>query len=263
MILEKYHGCGNDFLITFDEGLDYQNITPKLCNRGIGIGADGLIVASLNPFKMMLYNQDGTIANMCGNGIRCLAYYFVRHNYVTNNTFNIETLDGNKEIEVISKEPFICKVNMGSYSLDKDKMGFTKENMNDYVIEHENKLYHTSSCFLGTYHTIVYMPKVSYGLYPNLGKKIMEDNAFKNQTNVDFVEIVSHNELKVNTYERGVGFTYACGTGSCASFVISYLKGICSNPVKVTLPYGELVISKEGNYIYMEGPANYVGKIEI
>lgn len=263
MVFEKYHGCGNDFLITIDEGFDYQSITPTLCNRGIGMGADGLIVASLNPLKMMLYNQDGSIANMCGNGIRCLAYFFVKNNYASESKFNIETLDGIKEIEVISKEPFVCKVNMGSYSLDKEKMGFTKEDMLDYVVEYDNKEYHTSSCFLGTYHTVVYMPKVSYGLYPELGKKIMKDEAFKYQTNVDFVEVVSNNELKINTYERGVGFTYACGTGSCASFVISYLKGKCTNPVKVVLPYGELKISKENDSIYMQGPASFVGKVEI
>ena len=122
MKLEKYHGCGNDFLITLDEGLNYQSLTKELCNRYTGFGADGLIVASLNPLRMMLYNQDGSIANMCGNGIRCLAYFFFKHGYVKNDKFTIQTLDGPKEISVISKEPFICKVNMGYYSLDKDKI---------------------------------------------------------------------------------------------------------------------------------------------
>ena len=138
MKLEKYHGCGNDFLITLDEGLNYQTITKELCNRHTGFGADGLIVASINPLKMMLYNQDGSIANMCGNGIRCLAYFFVKHGYVKDDLFTIQTLDGPKEILVISKEPFICKVNMGYYSLDKEKMGFTKEDMLNYEIEYSD-----------------------------------------------------------------------------------------------------------------------------
>ena len=263
MKLEKYHGCGNDFLITLDEGLDYQSLTKELCNRYTGFGADGLIVASLNPLRMMLYNQDGSIANMCGNGIRCLAYFFFKHGYVKNDKFTIQTLDGPKEISVISKEPFICKVNMGYYSLDKDKMGFTKDDMLNYEIEYDNKKYLTSSCFLGTYHTIVYMPVVSFGNNLGLGKRIQNDEAFKYQTNVDFVEVLSRKELKLNTYERGVGFTYACGTGASSAFVISYLKGICDNPVKVILPYGELIISEENKNIYMQGPATFVGLINV
>lgn len=263
MILEKYHGCGNDFIITLDEGLDYQNITKQLCNRHTGFGADGLIVASTNPLTMMLYNQDGSIANMCGNGIRCLAYFFVRHNLVDTNTFTINTLDGPKVIEVKSKEPFSCKVNMGYYSLDKEKMGFTKDDMLNYEVECDGIKYQTSSCFLGTYHTVVYVPEVYFGKYQKLGKLIHDNEAFKYQTNVDFVEIVSRNELKLNTYERGIGFTYACGTGASASFAISQIKGLCDNPVKITLPYGELLISEENKNIYMQGPATFVGKIEI
>ena len=107
------------------------------------------------------------------------------------------------------------------------------------------------------------MPVVSFGNNLGLGKRIQNDEAFKYQTNVDFVEILSRKELKLNTYERGVGFTYACGTGASSAFVISYLKGICDNPVKVILPYGELIISEENKNIYMQGPATFVGIINI
>lgn len=255
---EKYHGCGNDFLIVEDEGLDYPVIAKKLCNRCTGFGADGLIVAHTNPLRMMLYNQDGSIANMCGNGIRTLAYYYVRHG-LADKTFVIETLDGPKKIEVISKEPFIVKINMGTYSFDKEKMGFTKDDMLNYEVEFENQKYLTHSIFLGTYHTIVYMPKVEYGIYEGLGKYLMTNEAFKYGSNIDFVEVVNRNTLKINTYERGIGFTYACGTGASASYVISKMFNKCNNPVKVILPYGELSISEENNEIYMLGPATYIG----
>lgn len=258
---EKYHGCGNDFIIVEDKGLNYAELAPKMCNRYTGIGADGLIIANTNPLRMMLYNQDGSIANMCGNGIRTLAYYFFRHNYLTSDIFVIETLDGPKEIEIISKEPFIVKVNMGSYSYNKDKMGFTIDgDMLNYEIEFDNQTYLTHSIFLGTYHTIIYMPKVEYGLYPLLGQRIMEDKAFKFGTNVDFVEIIDKDTMRVNTYERGIGFTYACGTGASSSYVISKLFNKCNNPVRVLLPYGELKISEKDGKIYMEGPATYIGK---
>lgn len=257
---EKYHGCGNDFIIVEDEGLNYQAITRQICNRCTGFGADGLIVARTNPLRMMLYNQDGSIANMCGNGIRCLAYYFVRHQHAKEKRFIIETLDGPKEVEVISKEPFRVKINMGSYSFDKEKMGFTsQEDMLNYEISFQDNTYLTHSVFIGTYHTIVYMPKVEYGLYPRLGETIQNNPAFKYGTNVDFVEVIDRNTLKINTYERGIGFTYACGTGASASYVISKMFNKCSNPVKVILPYGELKISEENKEIYMEGPSKYIG----
>ena len=121
MKFEKYHGCGNDFLIVENENLNYPEITRKICNRNTGFGADGLIVAHTNPLRMMLYNQDGSVANMCGNGIRTLACYYVKHNLNDSDVFTIGTLDGLKTVEVISKKPFIVKINMGNYSFDKDK----------------------------------------------------------------------------------------------------------------------------------------------
>lgn len=263
MQFEKYHGCGNDFIIVEDEDLDYQEIAKNICNRYIGIGADGLIVAHTNPLRMMLYNQDGSIANMCGNGLRCLAYYFVRHQYAKEKNFIIETLDGPKEVEVIFKEPFRVQINMGTYSFDKEKMGFTsQEDMLNYEISFNNQKYLTHSIFLGTYHTVVYMPKVEYGIYLEIGQKIQNDKAFKYGTNVDFVEVIDPSHLKINTYERGIGFTYACGTGAASSFVISKKLNKCHNQVEVLLPYGELKIFELDNEVYMEGPATYIGRGE-
>ncbi len=262
---EKYHGCGNDFLfIEGDIEKDYSLIAQKMCNRFTGIGADGMFVVNPNKLTMMLYNQDGSVANMCGNGIRCLAYYFVRHQMTNEDVFEIETLDGIKTINIISKEPFICKVDMGSYSFDKEKMGFnSSEDMLNFEVELNNQKYLTHSLFLGTYHTVIYMPKVEYGLYPELGKMINEHKVFKYGTNVDFVEVVDRNTLKVNTYERGVGFTYACGTGSTSSYVISKFFNKCDNPVQIILPYGLLQISEEDGKLYMQGPATYIGSGEM
>lgn len=258
---EKYHGCGNDFLIVQDEGLDYREITKKVCNRNTGFGADGLIVAGTNPLRMMLYNQDGSIANMCGNGIRTLACYFVKHAFVSDDIFTIETLDGPKQVEVISHNPFIVKINMGTYSLDKDKMGFTGNDMLNHEIVFENKTYITHNIFLGTYHTIVYVDCVDE-VTEALGNYLMSHESYKYGSNIDFVEVIDKDTLKVRTYERGIGFTKACGTGSSASYVISKLFNKCNNPVKIILLYGTLKISEQDGNIYMEGPATYIGSGE-
>jgi diaminopimelate epimerase len=261
MKFEKYHGCGNDFLIVLDEGLDYPEITKKICNRNTGFGADGLIVAGTNPLKMMLYNQDGSIANMCGNGIRTLACYYVKHKLTDSDIFTIETLDGPKQIEVVSHNPFNVKINMGTHSFDKEKMGFTGTNMLNHEIVYKNNTYITHNVFLGTYHTIVYVDSVDE-ITEDLGKYLMTHKSYKYESNIDFVEVVDENNLKVRTYERGIGFTKACGTGSSASYVISKLFNKCNNPVNVILPYGTLKISEEDGNIYMEGPATFVGSGE-
>lgn len=260
MKFEKYHGCGNDFLIVENENLDYPKITRKVCNRNTGFGADGLIVAHTNPLKMMLYNQDGSVANMCGNGIRTLAYYYVRHK-LADHIFTIETLDGPKQIEVVSHEPFYVKINMGSYSLNKEKMGFTGSDMLNHEIVFEGKTYLTHNIFLGTYHSIVYVDNVDE-ITESLGKYLMTHESYKYGSNIDFVEVIDQNTLRVRTYERGIGFTKACGTGSSASYVISKLFNKCHNPVNVVLPYGTLKISEDNGNIYMEGPAIYIGSGE-
>ena len=261
MKFEKYHGCGNDFLIVENENLNYPEITRKICNRNTGFGADGLIVAHTNPLRMMLYNQDGSVANMCGNGIRTLVCYYVKHNLNDSDVFTIETLDGLKTVEVISEKPFIVKINMGNYSFDKEKMGFTGNDMLNHEITFDGKTYITHNIFLGTYHTIVYVNNVDE-VTETLGKYLMMHESYKYQSNIDFVQVIDENNIKVRTYERGIGFTKACGTGSSASYVISKLFNKCNNPVNVILPYGTLKISEQNGNIYMEGPAEYIGSGE-
>lgn len=249
MKFEKYHGLGNDFLITEDLSIvGNSELIKSVCNRYTGIGSDGLIIVKKDPLEMIFYNQDGTRGEMCGNGIRCFSYYCYNHNLVDSNNFECHTLDGVKHLEIKSDSPFIVKVKMGEMI---DKI----ESIN---IEFNGKQYLVYSLNFGVPHAVIYTTEE---ITEELGKYISNHPYFVNKTNVNFVNIIDENNIKIITYERGVGFTKACGTGSCSSVVVSKKLGLVKNEVFVHQTLGKLLITIEDNNIYMEGPSKKVGEI--
>ena len=249
MKFEKYHGLGNDFLITEDLSIvGNSELIKSVCNRYTGIGSDGLIIVKKDPLEMIFYNQDGTRGEMCGNGIRCFSYYCYNHNLVDSNNFECHTLDGVKHLEIKSNSPFIVKVKMGEMI---DKI----ESIN---IEFNGKQYLVYSLNFGVPHAVIYTTEE---ITEELGKYISNHPYFVNKTNVNFVNIIDENNIKIITYERGVGFTKACGTGSCSSVVVSKKLGLVKNEVFVHQALGKLLITIEDNSIYMEGPSKKVGEI--
>ena len=249
MKFEKYHGLGNDFLITEDLSLiGNSKYIKAICNRYTGIGADGLIIVKKDPLEMVFYNQDGSRGEMCGNGIRCFSYYCYNHHFINGNSFDCNTLDGVKHLEIISTNPFVVKVKMGEMI---DKI----ESIN---IEFNNKTYLVYSLNFGVPHAVIYTTEE---ITEELGKYISNHSYFVNKTNVNFVNIIDENNIKIVTYERGVGFTKACGTGSCSSVVVSKKLGLVKNEVFVHQALGKLLITIEDNNIYMEGPSEKVGEI--
>ena len=249
MKFEKYHGLGNDFLITEDLSIvGNSELIKSVCNRYTGIGSDGLIIVKKDPLEMIFYNQDGTRGEMCGNGIRCFSYYCYNHNLLDSNNFECHTLDGVKHLEIKSNSPFIVKVKMGEMI---DKI----ESIN---IEFNDKQYLVYSLNFGVPHAVIYTTEE---ITEELGKYISNHPYFVNKTNVNFVNIIDENNIKIITYERGVGFTKACGTGSCSSVVVSKKLGLVKNEVFVHQALGKLLITIEDNNKYMEGPSKKVGEI--
>ena len=249
MKFEKYHGLGNDFLITEDLSIvGNSELIKSVCNRYTGIGSDGLIIVKKDPLEMIFYNQDGTRGEMCGNGIRCFSYYCYNHNLVDSNNFECHTLDGVKHLEIKSDSPFIVKVKMGEM-IDK---------IDSINIEFNDKQYLVYSLNFGVPHAVIYTTEE---IAEELGKYISNHPYFVNKTNVNFVNIIDENNIKIITYERGVGFTKACGTGSCSSVVVSKKLGLVKNEVFVHQALGKLLITIEDNNIYMEGPSKKVGEI--
>ena len=269
----KMNGLGNDFIILdYDEyekaGLPADKLALKLCNRNFYIGADGLIIVNKNTDKAdiswIFYNSDGSIAEMCGNGMRCFSRYIYDNKIIDKKEFSVETKAGIIKPKIVSEDE--VRVNMGKPILDPTKIPCKCDKNLNVPYNHGFTLNMVS---MGNPHCIIFVDKDSKKLALEYGPKIEIDKLFPEKTNVEFIEIISRNEIVLNVWERGCGITSACGTGSCASVVAGVLNGYLNNNVKVHLPGGGLNIEWQGNTndvnhdVYMTGRADYSFRGEI
>jgi len=269
---EKLHGLGNDFIIFngIDTKLpDYSKLALNVCDRHFGIGADGMIVVEKSDtcdIKMIFYNADGTEAPMCGNGLRCFSKFVYDNNILSKTSFTVETLGGIMKPELIVKDGFVnsVKVNLGTpifatkqFSINTNEPTFVNKE-----IELENNIYKISTLFVGTIHTVVKIDNLDNFNIKEIGPQIESLPLFPEKTNVNFLEIIDENNIKVITWERGVGQTLACGTGSAATAVISSMLYGTSKKINVHLLGGILKINQENNNIFMTGPAQIICKGE-
>lgn len=276
----KMHGLGNDYIcINSLENILAENKLPQIarymCNRNFGIGADGLILvqeSSVADIKMRIFNKDGSEAEMCGNGIRCFAKYIYDNKIIDKQSISIETKAGVKgvRLKVLNGEVYEIEVDMGRPIFDDIKNISVQ---NNYSIPISVNIKVDDTRFIGNYvsmgnpHLVIFVNNVENIDIEKYGPAIENMKCFPNKINVEFVQALGRNTLKIRTWERGVGETYACGTGSCASFCIAYYKGICSSYVKAILRGGELNLNynKQNGHIIMSGIATkvYDGNINI
>lgn len=290
----KYHGCGNSFVIVREKdvaGKDFSTLAEKMCCEQTGIGADGFIVVRTEPeLEMVFYNRDGSRAPMCGNGIRCFARFCYDEDICTDRQFPVETLAGRMIVEAVSTEPFMARINMGKPVMDPAACGIEGEE--EPFLKRTLKLdtgagaekraeagaqkcaeagapngsmdtggkvpakVEVSSIFMGTIHTVLWTKNLDRLDKETVGSTIAHHPVYTEQTNVNMVQQIDRNTLKMRTYERGVGMTLACGTGACASAVIGILEDRCDKEVDVLLPEGKLHISQSSSgEIFMTGPA--------
>ena len=243
--ITKYHELGNDFIITrysYVENEDIVSFIRSVCDRHTGIGADGAIFVKTNPLEMVYYNQDGSRAPMCGNGIRCFAKYCFDENIDRSEKLVVQTLAGKKVVYRQSEDPFLVRVDMGYAEEYKDKWPIQIGPHTCY------------SGFVSTVHTVLFEPWDQ-----TVGHDICHDPNYPEQTNVNFVQIQDPTHLSIRTYERGCGPTLACGTGVCASVYTAYTLGKCANSVDVQLIKGQLHIDIDPDgRIFMTGPAQKI-----
>ncbi len=263
MKVEKMHGCGNDFcVISYIDNVDFSNLAIKMCNRKTGIGSDGLIVVKENPLEMLFYNADGTKAPMCGNGIRCFSKYCLDHNLIKKNKFNVITGAGKMTIEIMMQYPFMCRVNMGT-PIFNNSMIYVSDSLDSFgrVISLNKRAVTVYSFFMGTVHTVVFVPDFESELLA-YADAICNHSLYHRKTNVNFVQVINENKIRVKTYERGVGWTLACGTGCCASVVTTSKLGLTQKKVEVELEMGHLEIEVVKDKVLMTGPAVKVFECE-
>ncbi len=269
----KMHGLGNDYVYMdgINQKIDNRSeLAKKISDRHFGIGSDGLIIickSDVADFRMQMFNSDGTEAEMCGNGIRCVGKFVYDNGFTNKKNLTIETLAGIKNLELITEDDKVkeVKVDMGEPILESEKIPvITKEspvkNLNLNVIDMDFKFTCVS---MGNPHAIAFINEdVTSFDVEKYGKLVEVNSLFPRRTNVEFINILSKDRIKMRVWERGAGETLACGTGACASTVAAILNGYTDNKITVELLGGNLEIewNKEDNHIYMTGPATTVFK---
>lgn len=279
MRFTKMHGCGNDYI--YVDGIKEQieeakkpEIVRKLSDRHFGIGGDGVIFINSSDeadFEMEMYNMDGSRAEMCGNGIRCVAK-FVYDKGLTDRT-KISIISCGKikypELFVTDGKVSTVKVNMGTPILQAQEIPVIADTSEVIAqrIELEDAVYEMTCVSMGNPHAVIFMDEVSSLPIEKIGPLFENHIRFPKRTNTEFVKLLDKDTVEMRVWERGTGETLACGTGACAAVVAGVLNGLTNEKVTVKLLGGILEIewNRKENLVFMTGPAVTVfeGEIEI
>ena len=267
MNFTKMQGLGNDYAYIdaiHQEIKEESSLAKFVSNRNFGIGSDGLILickSNIADFKMRIFNSDGSEAEMCGNGIRCLGKFVYDKGLTNKSIITVETLAGIKTLKLNIKDKRVetVQVDMGEPIFEPSKIPvISKENpVKNLKIQAEGKEFIFTCISMGNPHAITIIDNTNTFEVEKYGKIIENDKAFPNKTNVEFIEIIDKEHIKMRVWERGSGETLACGTGASATAVACHLNNLTNRHVYIELLGGTLEIewSSKDNHVYMTGPA--------
>lgn len=273
----KMHGLGNDYVYidAINQNIENESsLAQFVSNRHFGIGSDGLILickSDVADFKMRMFNSDGSEAEMCGNGIRCVGKFVYDKGLTNKTTVKIETLAGIKTLILNTKDGKVetARVDMGEPILEAEKIPvISNENpVKNLNLTAEGEKFKFTCVSMGNPHAITIVDNTEKFDVEKYGKVLEVDKAFPKKANIEFAQIVDKHNIKMRVWERGAGETLACGTGACATAVACNLNGLNERKVNIELLGGNLEIewNKEDNHVYMTGPATTVfeGVLEI
>ncbi|AIF51947.1 diaminopimelate epimerase [Pelosinus sp. UFO1] len=263
----KWHGLGNDFVIVngLEESIEnYEEMAIKVCDRHFGIGADGLVIllkSEIADFKMRIFNSDGSEAEMCGNVTRCMARYVFEHGLTDKKKITLETKAGIIKPELIFTNGILdtVRVDMGEPRLKRSEIpmdGNADEQVINEILRVGDVEYNITCVSMGNPHCIIFVDDLTLVDLSVIGPKIETDPIFPKKTNVEFVQVLNKQKLRMRVWERGAGVTMACGTGTCATLVAAVLNGKADRQATIELDGGTLFIEWGlDNHIYMSGPA--------
>ncbi|MEZ6136126.1 MAG: diaminopimelate epimerase [Pirellulaceae bacterium] len=271
MKFTKMHGAGNDYVYVncFEESLPEpaSSLAVKISDRRFGVGGDGLILiepSEAADARMRMFNADGSEAEMCGNGIRCVAKYVYDHGICRRDSLAIETGNGvlKLALEVGDGKAQRVTVDMGEPGLVPESIPtkLATEPVINLQAEFAGQTIAVTCVSMGNPHCISFVPQATDELVLGLGPKIESDPRFPRRTNVEFVEVISPRELRQRTWERGSGETWACGTGASAVCVAGVLTGNSEREVLIHLRGGDLQLrwDEASNHVFMTGGATEV-----
>ncbi|MGC8579717.1 MAG: diaminopimelate epimerase [bacterium] len=268
MKFTKMQGTGNHFIV-IDAIKKEEKLTPEqiksLCTPAFGIGADQLLMilpSRVADFRMRIFNADGGEVEMCGNGIRCVARYLIDHGYTKKQELEIETLAGIKKPMIRGNK---IRVDMGEPIFDAKLIPVRLSGrVINRAVKVEDMEFKITCVSMGNPHTVIFMDKVDKFNVQKYGPAIENYKLFPKKTNVEFVEKINDNELKMRVWERGSGETLGCGSGACAAAVAGVLNNKSKEHVTIHLRGGDLEIEwAKDNHVYLTGPAEEVFRGEI
>lgn len=263
----KMHGLGNDYVYidAINQKIENESSLAKfVSNRHFGIGSDGLILickSEVADFKMRMFNSDGSEAEMCGNGIRCVGKFVYDKGLTNKTTVKIETLAGIKTLILNTKNEKVetARVDMGEPILEAEKIPVitTEEPVKNLELEAENQKFKFTCVSMGNPHAITIVENTKEFDVEKYGKVLEVDKAFPKKANIEFAQIIDRQNINMRVWERGAGETLACGTGACATAVACNLNGLTDRKVNIELLGGTLNIewNETDNHVYMTGPA--------
>jgi len=270
--VERYHGLGNDYLV-FDPNkneleLNKQNVA-MLCDRHIGLGSDGVLEGPFfgdDSMSLKIWNPDGSIAKAGGNGISIFAKYLKDKGYAQKKTYTLTTEGGPIEVTYLSDDGNRLRISMGELSFWSDEIPVTGERR--LVINEDmvfGKTMYPATCVsVGNPHCVIPMHNISKEQVCKIGEIAEAARYFPENVNTEIMKVIDYNNIAIESFERGVGYTMATGTGACAAAGVAYKLGLTGNKVIVQMPGGNLQIEIDDDWkVYMVGDVFYIAKITL
>ena len=276
MKFTKMQGCGNDYVYINGMAETVENkkeAVPFLSDRHFGIGGDGVIFINKGEkadFEMEMYNADGSRSQMCGNGIRCVGKFVYDKGLTDQKEITVESFGAVKYLSLtVGEDNKVTKVKV---DMDEPELTAAKvpvkcveEKAIKMPVEINDNAYEMTCVSMGNPHAVIFVDEITDDMVWVDGKALEVHDCFPERANIEFVQVLSPNHIKMRVWERGSGETFACGTGSCACVVAGVLNGLTERNVTVSLLGGDLEIEwkEENNRVYMTGPAVTVFEGEI
>lgn len=270
IIVEKYHGLGNDYLI-YDPARNEVPLNEKrvrlICNRNFGVGADGILEGPLydqEDLDVRIWNPDGSLAEKSGNGIRIFAKYMKDHGYVEKKQVTLRTEGGAVKVQFLNEVGGRLTVSMGKLSFWSDEIpvaGERREVVNETMVFNDIP-YKTSCVSVGNPHCVIFLKEISKQIVTRIGRHSEAASYFPERINTTIMNVIDRTHIQIETYERGAGYTLASGTSCCAAAGVAYRMGLVDPKTYVQMPGGtmEIEITEDG-MVLMTGEVRYVAKM--
>lgn len=271
IVLEKYHGLGNDYLV-FDPNkneLELNEANVKMiCNRNVGLGSDGILEGPFlgEHLAVKIWNPDGSVAEKSGNGVRIFAKYLKDAGYVQKKNYELMTDGGIVEITYLNEEGSRLRISMGKLSFVSEEIpviGERREVINEDMV-FGNNLYPATCVSVGNPHCVIPMQEISKELVCKIGVHSESARYFPERVNTEIMKVTDRNNIAIETYERGAGYTMATGTGACAAAAVAYKLGLTENKMRVHMPGGDLQVEIADDWnVYITGDVFYIAEIKL